>query len=61
MSEPDELVREALVMAGAANAWQNFGDCRAFGHTGAIPQPAEVDVALRSAIAALDSMSEAAR
>jgi hypothetical protein len=55
MSETLNLVRKALVLAGAANAWQNFGDCRAFGHTSAIPQPAEVDVALRAAIAALDA------
>jgi len=43
------LKDEALVLAGAANAWQNFGECRAFTKE-RIPSPREVDDTIKSAL-----------
>ena len=44
----NERLREALKIAAASNAWQNFGWSRAFG--GDFKTPAEVDAIARSAL-----------
>jgi len=45
----NEKLRSALVIAAAANAWKNFGECRAF-VSDALRTPAEVDAIARAAL-----------
>lgn len=44
----NERLREALEIAAASNAWQNFGSCRAF--DGDFRTPSEVDEIARAAL-----------
>lgn len=50
----DPALREALVIAARMNAWQNFGECRAFDELTEdhrIYSPSEVDAIARAALA----------